>query len=394
MTRPAHGLIIGKFYPPHRGHHEVIRAAAGRCDRLTVLVMAAAAESIPLTDRVDWLRAEHADDPRIRVIGVCCDAPLDLGDRAVWAAQVAVMQATLRVDPIAAAAGPVDLVVGGDDYVTQLAGWFDAASLVLPRPGWSGTAVRADLAGCWNLLAPATRVGLVTTVVIVGAESTGTTSVARALAEHYATRGGGWATTRWVPEYGREYTEAKWAAERVHRPGLTLDEMVWDASDFDAVAVEQTRREELAARTGSPLLVCDTDAFATAIWERRYLAAAARADQPWTRVPPRAVYLVTDHVGVPWEDDGLREGDLAVRAAMTGWFTDALTTAGQSWVLLTGSLADKVRLAVRTVDGLLERRTRFAAPLSGPGFPATVPESGRRAANASHASVPAPVGAS
>src|SRR5712671_546934 len=34
-----------------------------------------------------------------------------------------------------------------------------------------------------------------------------------------------------------------------------------------------------------------------------------------------------------WHDDGLREGDLAVRAAMTGWFTTALTVAGHSWVL-------------------------------------------------------------
>jgi hypothetical protein len=68
----------------------------------------------------------------------------------------------------------------------------------------------------------------------------------------------------------------------------------------------------------------------------------------------------------------MREGDLDIRARMTGWFTDALTAAGQSWVLLTGSLEDKVALAIRTVDPLLELRTRLAAPLAGPGFPAGV----------------------
>jgi hypothetical protein len=41
---------------------------------------------------------------------------------------------------------------------------------------------------------------------------------------------------------------------------------------------------------------------------------------------------------VHWHDDGLREGDLAIRAAMTGWFTGMLTAAGHSWVLLTGNL--------------------------------------------------------
>ena len=38
---------------------------------------------------------------------------------------------------------------------------------------------------------------------------------------------------------------------------------MWTPADFDTVAVEQTRRESLAAAAGSPLLVCDTDAFAT-----------------------------------------------------------------------------------------------------------------------------------
>ena len=370
MTRHRHGLLIGKFYPPHRGHHEAIRQAAGRCRRLTVLVMASAVESIRLEDRVAWLRAEHLDDVEVRVLGVRCDAPVDLGDRAVWTAQVATVQAALRVG--AEDAGPVDLVVGGDPYVVELARWFDATPLVLPRREYSATAVRADLAGTWRLLAPATRAGLVTRVVVVGGESTGTTSVARALAAHYAARGGEWSNTRWVPEYGRAYTELKWAQVRASGEPVALTDVVWTTDDFDAVAAEQTRTEQVAARAGSPLLICDTDAFATAIWERRYLGDAARSGQPWIAVPPRAVYLVTDHVGAPWVDDGMREGDLDVRARMNRWFTDTLTAAGQSWVLLPGSLEDKVRLAVRTVDPLLELRTQFAAPLAGPGFPAGV----------------------
>jgi HTH-type transcriptional regulator, transcriptional repressor of NAD biosynthesis genes len=62
---------------------------------------------------------------------------------------------------------------------------------------------------------------------------------------------------------------------------------------------------------------------------------------------------------VPWCDDGLREGDLAIRAAMTGWFTAALTAAGHSWVLLTGSIADRLDLAVRVTDSMLEDQARF-----------------------------------
>ncbi|WP_249383572.1 AAA family ATPase [Mycobacterium sp. DBP42] len=189
--------------------------------------------------------------------------------------------------------------------------------------------------------------------------------MAERLARHYAARGGAWAATQCVPEYGREYTDLKWAAN----PGVDITELHWDVADFDAIGPEQTRLEEQAARTGSPVLICDTDAFATAIWKRRYLGDASGG--PWTEVPPRAVYLLTDHEGVPWHDDGMREGDLAIRAAMTGWFADALTAAGHSWVLLTGTLEQRLDLAVRTIEPLLELRARFGKPLRGPGFEGT-----------------------
>jgi HTH-type transcriptional repressor of NAD biosynthesis genes len=73
---------------------------------------------------------------------------------------------------------------------------------------------------------------------------------------------------------------------------------------------------------------------------------------------------------VPWHDDGLREGDLTIRAAMTSWFADALTSDGHSWVLLSSTLERRVELAIRTIDQLLQHRMRFAPPLGGPGFEA------------------------
>jgi HTH-type transcriptional regulator, transcriptional repressor of NAD biosynthesis genes len=67
---------------------------------------------------------------------------------------------------------------------------------------------------------------------------------------------------------------------------------------------------------------------------------------------------------VPWHDDGLREGDLAVQAAMTGWFADALTAAGHSWVLLTGSITERLALAVRVTDAALARRAAFGPAIT------------------------------
>jgi len=93
----------------------------------------------------------------------------------------------------------------------------------------------------------------------------------------------------------------------------------------------------------------------------------ARCLQPWATalLPRRDVYLLTSHEGVPWHDDGLREGDLAVRAAMTGWFAAALTAAGHSWVLLTGGIEDRLALAVRVTDSVLACRARFGPAITG-----------------------------
>lgn len=76
-----------------------------------------------------------------------------------------------------------------------------------------------------------------------------------------------------------------------------------------------------------------------------------------------AIYLLTDHVGVPFVQDGIRDGE-HIRAEMTRWFEDALTATGRSWVLLlTGPLSERVDLAVRVVNLALAQRSSFGAPL-------------------------------
>lgn len=356
-----HALVIGKFYPPHRGHHHLVRSAARIADRVTVVVMASAVESISLADRVSGMRQTHTGDATVQVTGIACDAPMDLESAAVWAAQVACMRAAVRqVDTT-----PIDAVVSSEKYGDELARWFGATHVCIDPDRIahpvSGTACRADLAGNWDLLDEPARAGLATRVVVVGSESTGTTTVSRALAQRYQDRGGVWARTGWVPEYGRQATLDKLDRLRALRPDAAMEELEWTGDDFADIAREQTRMEESAARAGSPVLICDTDAFATTVWERRYLGT----DSAWAwagLVDRPAIYLLTDHVGVPFVQDGIRDGE-HIRAEMTRWFEDALTSTGRSWVLLTGPLSERVRLAVRVVDLALAQRSSFGTPL-------------------------------
>lgn len=93
--------------------------------------------------------------------------------------------------------------------------------------------------------------------------------------------------------------------------------------------------------------MCDTDARVTAVWEERYLGTASPEVLSMAREP--ALYLLTDHVGVPFEDDGLRDGE-HLRAWMTRRFREVL--AGHPVVELTGSHDHRLATALAAVDVL------------------------------------------
>jgi len=262
-------------------------------------------------------------------------------------------------------------VFSSEAYGEELARRFGAQAVIVDpqriKVPVSGTAVRADPVAHWGLLGPGVRGWLTRRVIVVGAESTGTTTLARALARHYRSRGGVWAATRWVPEFGRELTARKLAELRRTRPGAAVEDLTWGRDDFVTVAAEQNAAEDAAARAGSPILFGDTDALATTIWEERYLSDGTGS---WTvtagveavvRTP--ALYLLTHHEGVPFVDDGLRDGE-GVRAWMTSRFERELAARGVPSVVLTGCYAARLRAAVGACDDLLAAGWSFAPPLS------------------------------
>ena len=59
------GVIVGKFYPPHKGHHYLINTGLKNCHELTVIVCTREDQSIPGTLRADWIREVH---PKAKVI--------------------------------------------------------------------------------------------------------------------------------------------------------------------------------------------------------------------------------------------------------------------------------------------------------------------------------------
>lgn len=365
-----HGLVIGKFYPPHAGHHFLIRTAADSCRRVTVVAMAADVESIPLADRVRWLREAHSAHPGVAVVGVTDNLPVDYVCETAWSGHVALMRRAVSDGPHRET--PVDAVFTSEPYGAELARRFDAADVTLDTGretfAVSGTAVRSDPVAHWDALEPAARAWFAHRVVVVGAESTGTTTLSRDLAQALRARGGPHALTRWVPEYGRERTVAKLAvaralAARAGAPRPTVFDLEWDDADFEAVARRQNADEERAARAGGPVLVCDTDALATTVWQERYRSRSTPAVRALAdALPARTLYLLTDHTGVPFHDDGLRDGE-QLRPWMTGRFREVLTAAKVPWLELHGDRPTRLQRALDAVDVLLAKGRPLADPL-------------------------------
>ena len=359
MTTFEHGFVVGKFYPPHAGHAFLIRTAAAFCRRVTVAVLASSVESIPVDLRVAWLREEFADTPNVTFVGGIDDHPIDYDDPGAWDLHDAVFDEVLRGEP-------VDATFSSEPYGAELARRRNAADVrvdeVRVTVPVSGTAVRRDPVAHWDLLGPGARGWLAKRVVVVGAESTGTTTLARDLAAALRARGGPHATTRWVPEYGREYTVAKLAVARSAGPTSIVD-LVWTTEEFGVVARRQCLDEDRAARGGGPVLVCDTDAFATRVWHERYVGTpSAEVDAVAAAMPPRALYLLTSEEGVPFEDDGLRDGE-AIRESMNARFRELLAAGDVPWVEVRGSREARVAVSLAAVDDALEAGWRLADPL-------------------------------
>ena len=158
-------------------------------------------------------------------------------------------------------------------------------------------------------------------IAILGAESSGKSTLAAALAAHYG--------TLWVPEYLREFVEVK---------GRVPEE-----SDQVAIARTQMAREDAAAAAAGAgrFLFCDTTPLMTAIYSRWY----------WNRVDAQLALLERRHdyaftlvtaPDSPWEADGLQRESASVRQTIHEQVLQMLHERAIAHTLVTGSLQQRM----------------------------------------------------
>lgn len=320
----ARGLVLGKFLPYHEGHAHLIRAARAQVDELVVLVCSLDHDPIPGALRFRWVRDAHPDCRVIRVVDGVPQEPSE--HRSFWA---------IWVDLIQRHAGTVDVVFTSETYGDELGRRIGARHVAIDNARASvpvsGTAVRADPIGNWQFIPRIVRPYYARRVALLGAESTGKSTLADKLAERFE--------TVWVPEYGRPYCE-------IIKPALDLD-----LGDLEAIAWGQATWEDEYATQANRVLVCDTELHTTATWcdlllgsRPGWLDAAARARHY------DLMLLLTPEV--PWHDDGtrvLRDR----RKEHTELLRRELDAAGRSYHVLSGPYEAREARAVELVGAML-----------------------------------------
>ncbi len=321
MRRFRRAVVFGKFWPLHLGHLTLLSEAVSLADHVLVAVDDGS-EDVPTTVRMSWVSEAFPSAQVVRAPDLCGHDTVDCTPSC----------SERYADWLVAHYGHVDVVVSGESYGALLAGCLGAASVRLERdePAIAGRRIRADIPGQWHLLSAAARAWYCRRVVILGAESTGTTTLSQDLAERLG--------TIWVPEYGRRFTEE----HGVHHS--------WQSGDFDVIARRQAADEDRAARRSGPILVCDTDVLATAVWHERYMGTRSEAVEALAATRRPDLYVLTGDE-IPFVQDGLRDGE-HLRNWMTGRFREVLSTTGVPWLEVHGDRQARLETVITTVADL------------------------------------------
>ena len=316
------GIVIGKFYPPHKGHKYLIDFAAKNVDSLTVIVCHRNDQKISGSLRAGWIKRIH---PNVNVIVV--DDILKDEDSQAWAEYT---KKFLGYIP--------DVVFTSESYGDNYAKFLGCQHVLLDKNretvNISATEIRDNPMKYWGFLEPCVKAYFAKRICVVGAESTGTTTLAGSLAEYYK--------TVWAPEFGRMYCEA-----RSNLPNSST----WTTDEFIFIASTQNRLEDYLATQCNRILICDTDSFATSLWHERYVGHMSGKIDVISAGRHYDLYILTGDE-IPFVQDGTRDGE-HIRLAMSKRFEEELIKQGKNFIKLSGTREERLAAAVQECDKIL-----------------------------------------
>ena len=166
-------------------------------------------------------------------------------------------------------------------------------------------------------------------VVVTGSECTGKTTLAMELAEHYG--------TVWVPEFVRQFVEAKGSAP--------------EYADVEAIARGQIALEDRMTAKAAEVLIQDTDLLSTVVYSQNYYGDCPGWIEEELEKRAGDLYLLAD-IDVPWSPEGDQRDRGDRREEMHELFRSALGHRGFRFVEISGILPERLEKAIATIDEL------------------------------------------
>jgi nicotinamide riboside kinase len=176
-------------------------------------------------------------------------------------------------------------------------------------------------------------------ICIIGAESTGKTTLARTLAAHF--------DCPWVPEYLREFCDTQ-----ARTPTVDEQSLILEAQHTAELAAQHRARQR-----GSPFVFCDTAPLLTAIYSDFIFGDPSLYGRARTLHSRYALTLLlaTD---LAWVADGLQRDGEQVREPITQMIHRELGNLAASFVMIKGQGEGRIGSAIKALS-LISRAEYF-----------------------------------
>lgn len=310
------GLTLGKFAPFHKGHQLLIETAIDETDDLIVLIYDDPVINIPLSTRADWIRKIY---PNIKVIeGV--NSPNDSG----YTADIMKIQEEYVLSVLGDRS--ISHFYSSEPYGEHMSIALNAIDRqvdlnrnIVPI---SATKIRNNAFENKEFIHPEVYKDLITKVVLLGAPSTGKTTLAEKLAAHF--------DTQWMPEYGREY----WENHQVNKR-LTLEDLL-------KIAETHIEREDALVLKSNLVLFSDTNAITTYLFSLDYHGnALLELENLAKAAESRHDIIFVCDTDIPYDDTWDRSGDVK-RKEFQQKIIEDLETRNLKYYMLNGTVEERI----------------------------------------------------
>ena len=171
-------------------------------------------------------------------------------------------------------------------------------------------------------------------VVVFGPESSGKTTLSRALASHY--------NVLWIEEFARDYLQEKW----------DLKKEVCSKEDLLVIVKEQVNLENKLSSKANKVLLLDTNIITTVNWSITHFDGYC---DPWIKKQTELLqydhYLITN-IDIPWVKDDLRDKPNE-RESMLSSLINQHDIRGLKYSIISGDIDERRSQSIDIIKNLI-----------------------------------------